>query len=122
MDHAECGLNDTTLRYGSPGYWNGAKVRKTIGLDLPGVGVTVRRPSKTGNYDRRNRGNGLFCAAAIVSRPCLLWFLPMFDGGRASWPLCDGDASAPEREWLQPRYRGLPHTVGPREIGLRSAF
>ena len=27
-----------------------------------------------------------------------------------------------ERERLQPRYRGLAHTVGPREIGLRSAF
>jgi hypothetical protein len=27
-----------------------------------------------------------------------------------------------ERERLQPRYRRLAHTVGPREIGLRSAF
>ena len=33
----------------------------------------------------------------------------------------DGDACAPERERLQPRYRGLAHTVGPREIGLRPA-
>src|SRR5208337_4401079 len=37
--------------------------------------------------------------------------------------LCDGDASClPERARLQPRYRGLAHTIGPREIGLRSAF
>ena len=27
-----------------------------------------------------------------------------------------------ERERLQPRYRRLAHTVGPREIGLLSAF
>ena len=28
----------------------------------------------------------------------------------------------PEREGLQPRYRRLAYAVGPREIGLRSAF
>ena len=31
-------------------------------------------------------------------------------------------ACALERARLQPRYRGLAHTIGPREIGLRSAF
>ena len=35
--------------------------------------------------------------------------------------LCDGDSSCVfERAWLQPRYRGLAHTVRPREIGLAS--
>ena len=37
-------------------------------------------------------------------------------------PLCAGHACVLERERLQPRYRGLAYTVGPREIGLRSAF
>jgi hypothetical protein len=37
---------------------------------------------------------------------------------------CDGDASCCvfERARLQPRYRGLAHTVRPREIGLRSTL
>ncbi len=43
-------------------------------------------------------------------------------GGRASRPLCAGDACVLERERLQPRYRGLAYAIGPREIGLRSAF
>ncbi len=37
--------------------------------------------------------------------------------------LGDGDPSClPGRARLQPRYRGLAHTIGPREIGLRSTF
>jgi hypothetical protein len=29
---------------------------------------------------------------------------------------------APERVWLQPRYRSLAHTIGSRQISLRSAL
>jgi hypothetical protein len=43
------------------------------------------------------------------------------------WPGSTGalrhdDVCAFERARLQPRYRGLAHAIGPREIGLRSAF
>jgi hypothetical protein len=47
---------------------------------------------------------------------------------RASWSEWLGlsrgaDACAcPERVWLQPRYRGLAHTIGARQISLRNAL
>jgi hypothetical protein len=46
---------------------------------------------------------------------------------RASWPEWlgasrDADVCDPERVWLQPRYRGLAHTIGSRQISLRNAL
>jgi hypothetical protein len=38
------------------------------------------------------------------------------------WTLWSADACAPERVWLQPRYRSLAHTIGSRQISLRSAL
>jgi hypothetical protein len=46
---------------------------------------------------------------------------------RASWSEWlgasrDADVCDPERVWLQPRYRGLAHTIGSRQISLRNAL